>query len=163
MKKIFFIISILIFSSAIITGLTGCHKDKGCKEWKQTTIELQELQNITWKCVGFVNTKSCNIKELKYDKKEEDIYRERCYTLMFTEDKMLGGIGYSNSLCGNYEIDTITCTINLSVGTLTMLGLVYDEGLFIESLNKVQLFSIRGNELRLYYNNNKNYLLFKRQ
>jgi len=148
MKRIFFIV-VVLSCSAIITGLAGCNKDKECKEWEQTPIEPQALLNTTWKCVGFVNTKSCKIKGSGG-------------TLIFYEDEKLSG-RICNHFAGNHKIDFIAGNINICIYAATEMLCTQSVGedLFIETLNKIQFFSMQGNELRLYYNNNKNYLLFK--
>ena len=149
MKKHFTTV-IFFFSFAIIAVLTGCHKDKGCREWEQTTIEPQALLNTKWKCTGFVNAKSCMIKKSEHH-------------LNFYEDGTLSGCG-CNVLVGNYKIDFITGNINIHnfITSEVLCPPEANEKLYVETLNKVQFFSLQGNELRLYYNNKNNYLLFKR-
>ena len=76
---------------------------------------------------------------------------------------MLSGI-VCNRLDGVYTIDFITGNINIHIAPMTLIYCDKEkEELYVEILNTVQSLSIQGNELRLYYNNNKNYLLFKKQ
>ena len=149
MRKKSLFIAILSLSSVIIIGVTSCKREKGCKEWEQTPIEPQALLNIGWECVGFVNVKSC-------------IIRKCGNSIVFGEDGKLGGAS-CNILCGNYNIDFITGNINISIGAVTQVLCPpeMNEDIYLETLNNVHFFSLQGNELRLYYNNNKNYLLFK--
>jgi heat shock protein HslJ len=151
MKKIFFICVVLF----AIIAITGCSKDwdkyGNCKEWKQTNIKPQVLLNTAWECEGFVDLKSCKIKKRKYN-------------LNFHEDGELTG-KTCNDLTGNYTIDFITGDINIFIYTATemLCPPKIDEELYLETLNKVRFFSLQEDELRLYYNNNQNYLLFKKQ
>jgi hypothetical protein len=64
-------------------------------------------------------------------------------------------------LLGEYEIDTSSRYINISIQALTEAFEPSNGILFIESLNEADLFSLQEHELRLYYNDNQNYLLFK--
>ena len=178
MRKKILVIAILLLSSVIITGVTGCHKDKGCKEWEQTPIEPQALLNITWKCVGFVNTKSCKIKKPtcpEYRNCEND------YTFTFTSDtvsecnpwyftdtvarglKVFYGRTSSNSISGTYEFDCKTGSFHITIRLTTLVGETSDGYQYCDVLPIVQYFSLQENEMRLYYNNKQNYLLFKPQ
>jgi len=151
MKKKNLLVAILFLSSVIITGVTGCKKDKGCKEWEQTPIEPQTLLNTRWGCVGFVNVKSCIIKKCGN-------------SIVFYEDGILSG-NTCNVLDGNYKIDFITGNININIIATTKMLCPpeMNADIFLETLKKIQSFSLQGNVLKLYYDNNKNYLLFKKQ
>ena len=153
-----YLIPLFAFCFLLFCGCEKWEKYKECKEWEQTTVAPQALLNITWKLEGFVDIEGCKIKKL------ENFEHFNSYYLIFKEDESLYGIGACNGLNGTYEIDYSINNLNINIGISTE---VYcpktDEELYVETLNKVQLFSIQENELRLYYNNKHNYLLFKSQ
>jgi heat shock protein HslJ len=147
----------ILFIAILLTtagGFFACNKEwkkyNDCKEWEQTTIEPQALLNTTWECVGYVNVKSSMIRKCGN-------------SIVFGEDEKLGG-STCNALDGNYKIVFFTGAINISIYAWTKMlcSAEFKEKQYLETLNKVQFFSLQENELRLYYNNKKNYLLFKR-
>ena len=151
MKKQIFII-IVLFAIIITIGCSkDCDRYKDCKEWEQTIVEPQALLNITWECVGFVDLESCKIKRRKY-------------LLEFHENEELSG-KTCNALSGNYEIDFMTGNVDIYIQAASemLCPPSVDEELYLETLNKVQFFSLQKDELRLYYNNKRNYLLFNKQ
>ena len=178
MKKEVLLMAILFLSSAIITGLTGCDKDKECKEWEQTPIEPQALLNTTWKCAGFVDIESCKIKKPKCPE-WRDCTND--YTFTFTNDtaseynpwyfmdtiarglKVFYGTTSTNSISGTYEFDYMTGSSYITIRLTTLVGETSDGYQYCDVLPVVQYFSLQEKELRLYYNNKRNYLLFKRQ
>jgi len=132
----------------LIVAFFSCHK-----EIPQTDPNVL-ITNTEWKLSGFVNAKTGKLKKAKQD-------NEKAYFLMFNKDKTLSGFASNNRLTGSYEMDISTRNINISVWTMTLAMEHPDGELFLESLNKVDFFSLQEHELRLYYNDKQNYLLFK--
>ncbi|MDR2980222.1 MAG: hypothetical protein LBV02_07275 [Bacteroidales bacterium] len=170
MKKIFFI-CIVLFA---IIAITGCSKDKECDEWEQTAIEPQTFVNIRWKCIGFVNTKSCVIKKIKPEDKV-------CYIFEFydsippeyseyfpaeiadLEYKLFLGRTSTNDIMGIYKLDYETGIFQIHKIGGTKMGEINDGKKYYDILRAAQFLSVDGNKLRLHYNNGKNHLLFKKQ
>jgi len=109
-----------------------------------------------WKLVGFVEVETDEIKEIE----PKD---ERCFLLTFNENKTLSGVSSSNPLQGNYDISYTTGSIYITIGQCTYINETLDGRLYVNSLNEVDFFSLQENELRLYYNNKRNFLFFKLQ
>ena len=112
------------------------------------------LSKTTWKLIGFVNVVYEEIKEVEPN---SDI----CYILTFNMDKTFSGYSSTNELRGNYDINYTTSYINFYQIGGTEINELFDGKLYIESLSKVDFFSLQENELKLYYNNKQNYLLYK--
>jgi hypothetical protein len=112
------------------------------------------LTNTKWKLVRFVDVL---FGEIKIAKPKAPMYN----FLIFNEDATVSGFSSANELIGNYEFDLSTCYINIDVHAMTEVGENEDGELFLESLGKVDFFALQEHELRLYYNNKQNYLLFK--
>jgi len=151
--------SIVAILCMIMIGLffvVGCKKDKSATAGDQGNFSNPEtsLQGTKWKLVGIVDAETGILKEL------EPKNCEYCYTLMFETSTFLTGFGQANSLNGPYKIDYTTGDIHIRIGTATFVYNGYfDEELYLESLNKVYYFSVKEDQLLLYFNQ-RSYLLF---
>jgi hypothetical protein len=138
-KHIFNFTTILLFLAG---SFFSCNKEK----------EL--LTDNTWKLVGFVDAVSGEMKEAKPSE-------EYCYILKFHKNRKLTGATSTNRILeAKYKINYSTYKINISIEIMTMANECYDGYLYIESLDKVDSFSLQEDKLRLYYNDKQNYLLF---
>jgi len=147
---------------------------------------LQEinLQGTKWKLIGIVDTQTDNLTEL------EPIDCEKCYTFTFGNSDVLAfdvdsvfnptiwskgeifigtgwykiatGLSTSNVMRFLYVVDYRTGAFSTyNVGAITEAGEVGDGYRYLKILELIQSFSWQKNELRLYYNDGKNYLKFK--
>jgi hypothetical protein len=112
------------------------------------------LTNTTWKLVNFVNVASGETTEAE----PKDDW---CYLLTFHKNKKLSGSTSTNEFQGSYKINPSTCYINISMGMSTLVGEFLDGNLYIEAIDNVDFFSVQEDELKLYYNNKQEYLLYK--
>ena len=83
---------------------------------------------------------------------------ENCYTITFVKDGMFSGFTASNSFYGEYQIEVTKLKVNNFTTTK-----VYELGngeKYSEAIPHIVSFEITGNELKLYYNQGQNYLLF---
>jgi len=117
------------------------------------TFSASSLAGAKWKLNGIVNAETGAVTEL--DPKNDD----RCYLLSFDEDTYTG-VSSTNDLMGKYTADFETSNFEISVGG-THRGEVGDGYLYVDVLSSVQSFSLLGNELRLYYNEKKEYLSYR--
>jgi len=171
----------IIICLVILAATTTCcekewEKYKDCKEWELTALEPQVLQSIHWKLEGFVDIENCTIKRPKCP---ENWVCEDAYTFRFTGDtvsegnpwyftdtlarglKVFYGETSSNSISGTYETDFETGSFHITTRLSTHVGETSDGYQYCDVLPKVQHFALQENELRLYYNDKKNYLLYK--
>jgi hypothetical protein len=144
MKKICF------FLLTICLTVTACQKE-----------QKNKLTNTKWKLAGIVDTQTGVLTEL--EPKDCD----RCYTLDFDNtDTIVRGFTSSNSFGGTYEVDYSTHSFKIVNLARTLVGEQEDGHLYLDILYQIQSFSIlnkkKKNELWLYHNDKKNYLLFKR-
>ena len=138
MKKLF------IFLLTICLIGTACEK------------ENKSLVNTKWKLIGIVDVETGVLTELEPKKCQE------CYTLVFMTNDVLRTFSCSNRYSGQYLVDYKTNSLKIGSFIGTRANELFDGKLYIRLLESIQPFSMKKNELYLYYNDKKNYLLFKR-
>ena len=149
MKKSFFrILPAVILLVAAIVVLGGCKKKNENKN---------PLKNTEWKLINFVDVGNNTKKTPEPDS-------EKCYILKFLENgDSLTTTSSTNNFIGTYTIDIKTSSISITSLGGTKINEIYDGILYVESLIKVNKYTIDKDILKLYYNDNKNYLEFKRR
>ena len=148
MKKSFFRIlpAVILFVAAVVV-LGGCVK----KENKNPLV------NTEWKLINFVDVANNTKKTPEPDS-------EKCYILKFLEKgDSLTAVSSTNNFIGTYTIDTQTHYILITNFCGTKIKELYDGILYVKSLIIVNKYTIDKDILKLYYNDNKNYLEFKRR
>ena len=124
------------------------------------------LTGTKWKLVGIVDVETGKLKAL------EPINCEFCYMLTFdnsftdcSEESLSSFSTYSsrNKLGGCYEVDYETHSFKLFTFGGTRAGEIGDGYQYVNPFGKrqIQSFMLKKGELRLYYDENKNYLLFR--
>ena len=156
MKKI---IKKTVFLIAMAIAVAGCDNSEMNKQ--------TSLKGTKWKLEGFVDTetsiltepepKECGIRG--YDEHNNLIVIE-CYTLFFETNTICAQTS-SKSICGDYDIDYTTHRVHIYNLFGQENGELGNGLLYHRAISSVQSFSYKGNELKLYYNDNKNYLFFK--
>jgi hypothetical protein len=120
------------------------------------TDDSIKLQGTTWKLVGFADVETGTLRKAV----PEDC--KSCYTVRFLTDTVFSGTSCTNKIDGYYHVDYgIPCSIDMVITLTTEVVEYFDGELFVKNLSSVQSFSIQEDELKLYYNDKKNYLLFK--
>ena len=168
---------LLFVGIAAIFMFAGCDKLRNIN-WEEVKIDtaqicncisLQDsLKNTEWKLIGLVDALTgetelidssqyhplgCRFELTFLDTKSSD-----------TNYNMLSGFGICNRLTGGYYINSITCSIDIKIGQATLVYCSYydfNEEEYMDIVKKTQSFSVKNDTLRLYYNNEQNYLLFK--
>jgi len=138
---------------AILTCALACMAI-ACQSNGSETVS--SLKRTTWKLVGFVNVASGEVKEA-------EPASENCYLLSFNEDSTLSGTSSSNQLAGTYVFDEKKSSIHINIHQATLVTEAFDGNQYLDALNVVQSFLLHKDELRLYYNDQKEYLFFKLQ
>ena len=143
-KMFTFIVFLLILSGSF----------SACKDEQKEPVSLT---NTSWKLVGIVDTKTNVLTELE----PKDC--AKCFTLIFDTDSTFLTYTASNDLGGVYIIDYITQSFHITNFGGTKVGEIGGGELYVTPFwNKSILsFSLQQNELKLYYNDGKNYLNFK--
>ena len=124
-------------------------------KWKENT-----LQGTKWKLIGIVDVQTGNLTELEPKDCAE------CYTLTFDTDNTFNGQIVCNIMFGNYEIDYNTGIFRIINIAFSEVGCIYmmEENSYSQILWEIQSFILKDAHTRilhLYYNENRNYLLFK--
>ena len=123
------------------------------------TVETEfTLRGTTWVLVGFVDVETGEMKEVE-PKDFKGLYS--CYTFEFDTDTTFLSISTTNDINGSYEVDYTTNNIRFFDVRSTAVGELGNGDLYYYVWRKIQSFSLKKNELWLYYNDNKNYLLFR--
>jgi hypothetical protein len=158
MKKIF----LCLLTTALF--FSACEKKNDCEKINTTPIigsQQAILENTKWKLVGFVDVAKGCLKRVEPTKDCGKYYNcEKFYTLHFT-DSILYGYTTMNGFNAIPNIDYTTNSIQIKIILTTEAGEMGDGYLYCDVLDEVQSFALQNNELRLFYNNKKNYLLFK--
>jgi len=135
---------------------------------KENHIELGvnnymiSLSNTSWKLIGIVDTKAGTLQELE----PKDC--EKCYTLTFDDiyDAFFAKAVEIGCFSSCYNVDYPLSIIQLCDLERPDAEDIYDGEIFMNILmfkfQKTGRFHIRDTELKLYYNDESNYLLFKK-
>ena len=115
------------------------------------------LEGTKWKLAGIVDKKTDYLKVLEPKDCEE------CYTLAFDTDSAFSSFSASNELTGDYKVDYETNRIQITNFGGTKMGEIGDGNLWWNIIPSVESFSLKKDELKLYYDNENYYLLFKPQ
>jgi uncharacterized repeat protein (TIGR02543 family) len=126
-------------------------------KWEKNTLQETTLQGTKWKLVGIGSLDKIALQELE----PKDC--EKCYTLTFDTDDTFLTFSSTNELQGIYKADYTTRTMQIVDFGGTKMNEIGDGILYVNPFWEMTIhsFSCKENELRLYYNENKNYLLFK--
>ena len=138
--------AILLIGAFIVLG--GCKKEKENKN---------PLKNTEWKLVNFVDVAN-NTNKIP------EPNSEMCYILKFLETAdSLTAVSSTNNFIGTYTIDIKTSSISITRLVGTEINEIGDGVSYVKSLNIVDKYTIDNNILKLYYDDSKNYLEFKRR
>ena len=157
MKKVIFRIlpAVILFVAAVVV-LGGCEK-KNENNNENEKENKNPLKNTEWKLINFVDVANNTKKTPEPDS-------EKCYILKFLEKgDSLTAVSSTNNFIGTYTIDTQTHYILITNFCGTKIKELYDGILYVKSLIIVNKYTIDKDILKLYYNDNKNYLEFKRR
>ena len=157
MKKLIFrILPAVILLVAAIVVLGGCEK-KNENNNENEKENKNPLKNTEWKLINFVDVANNTKKTPEPDS-------EKCYILKFLEKgDSLTAVSSTNNFIGTYTIDTQTHYILITNFCGTKIKELYDGILYVKSLITVNKYTIDKDILKLHYNDNKNYLEFKRK
>jgi hypothetical protein len=134
-----------ILKFAIILLLAGSFTSCG----KEKENEFTSLEGTKWQMVCFVDTQTGNTIEVEPK-------CDRCYTLSFDTDSTASGYSVINiiglSLKPVLWMRVITEAYDHKIG---------DVQLFYDTMETINSYKVEKNQLKFFYNSNKNYLLFK--
>ena len=142
----------IIIKSILLISIFSIIAGHSCSISSNNTDEINICKE--WKLAGFGDVSSSGIKNAEPND-------EWCYVLKFKERGELAGMTSTNSFEGTYEINYSKSIIQILIGFITKVGEYLDGELYIESLKNVNFFTLEKDELKLYYNDGQNYLLFK--
>ena len=156
------------------------------KDGEKDPTSLEEptsLNGTKWKLAGIVDTQTgdmmepdepdCKVRRMGWGSLDSNtmvvLEEWECFSLEFKNDGWVHLATSSNYGWSMYTVDVsvfekdkdiLLRSIQLVPGG-TKIGETDFGYLFVKALSTVKFFSLKENELRLYYNDNNNFLLFK--
>ena len=142
-----------------------------CWSCQNETEQITSLKGTKWKLEGIVDAETNELRELepkgciipnKLYSLPFEFKDFPCYSIFFMEDNTFVTYTSVNEFIGFYGVNKETQKFIIHIMGGTKVGeLIEDGNLYISALKDMhQSFSLKENELRVYYNDNKNYLLF---
>ncbi|MDR2362304.1 MAG: hypothetical protein LBD91_06195 [Prevotellaceae bacterium] len=125
----------------ILAVVIACGKEKENKS---------SLQGTKWKLSGYVDVSTGNMIDA------EPANCERCYTLTFDTETTASGYSVFNLISVSLVSETI-----FSVDTEMDDSLNGNVTLFYKAIETVDSYKYEDAELKFFYNNKQNYLLYK--
>jgi hypothetical protein len=147
MKKLLLIIGIIIISA-------GCKKD----QLKNNLDNDQSIQNINgiWVVVSYEDFEKNSV----VIKSDVDSWNGLDVILTFTIDSLYGR-NTTNTVYGNFTLSDSTIHIIRYGGT--KIGQPEWGNMFSDIVHRLESFKVNKNELRFYFNNNKNSVTLNRK
>lgn len=143
--------SSVVFLLFIVVGLLSIN---GCSQPSESEF-IKRFEYTKWQLIGFGNELTGIIKEAL--PKNDD-----SYLLNFDTDTTFTGVSSTNRIWGSYTYSLKDRKFNVANLASTKIKEVDDGNYYLESLPIVESYFYRQQELRLYYNNGMNFLLFKK-
>jgi hypothetical protein len=138
---------------------------------------LMPLEGTTWKLAGFVDAETGVLTEVVPRKGHLDIETatltdgdpmdcEKCYKLTFVTDVEARGWSVLNGLYISFLEPIQISSTNISfsekpISGGTKIGEPLTPTRYTDALHDLTSYICYNDELKLFYNNNRNYLLFK--
>ena len=125
-------------------------------------VEPHTLYATQWKLVGIMYTETNSLKVLEPNSKDSYIIGMDFLERDLSINQSINVFYYSstNELYGHYNANYTTQEISFSIYEEMKVPETGDGDLWLNIFPTVESFFVEENELRLYYNKNKNYLLF---
>jgi hypothetical protein len=132
----------------------------GCADNEKENEDENEIVSLTgtkWELAGIVDVQTGELKEL--EPKDCDY----CYTLEFDSDSTATGFSAGNKIKVCLLQSCISTGAPAIIGLMTFVhdGEIGDARLFNDAIYIVDSYSVEKNGMKFFYNNKRNYLLFK--
>ncbi|MDR2231542.1 MAG: hypothetical protein LBE56_00295 [Tannerella sp.] len=121
------------------------------------------LVGIKWKLTGVFETETGVLREPEPKNFDNFFGPFECYTLMFINDSVFFSHSSTNKMLGFYKANYENNQIEIDHFGGTKINEFGDGMLWWIIFPKMKSFDLQENELKLYYGENDDYLLFKRQ
>jgi hypothetical protein len=156
----------------IFAGFFSCGKEKD-------NDEIVSLEGTAWRLAGFVDVQTGILEEIIPRKgiladvdgwlkliDGEPIDCEECYTLTFIADSVAQGKSLYNQIRVSFFVPIQISSANISfpekpVSGGTEIGEPPTPVRYLNVLRDLSSYICFNNELKLFYNSNKNYVLYK--
>ncbi len=125
-----------LIASSLLMGGVGCEKNAGSK------IPPDLLK--TWKLEGFLDVGTGILKPV-------EPVGDQFYILTFQKDNTLDGYTSTNEIFGEYTVDMGKEMLKISNLWGTEINELFDGPRYVETLSKVEFYSLSKDKLRLFY------------
>lgn len=133
---------VTVITSFLLIGGAGCENE----------TNISDLYH-SWKFEGFKYLSNSSFE------KADPSDCENCYIFTLSDEGKITGRTSTNTIFGEFQIEKQNMKIINFGGTeINELG---NGQKYIETMSLIEKYEISNNELKLYYNQNQNYLLFK--
>jgi len=158
-------IILITIATICFVGINSC-SDKNVNNTKDGNTLQEEKENLLlgtkWKLFGYFDVEKNELKQDGYENYEN---YENTFILFFDTDSTISGTATNKLTYGKYLINFQTSTLNFIDFTMDWSDWVEDSPAghsYVAIMNTIQHFSFTE-ELKLFYNDKKKYLLFKRR
>lgn len=153
MKKnsLFKVLPLLAVALVGVAIATSCKKESTTQN---NTID-KSIVNVKWQLSKFIDCENNTETMPEYNS-------DTIYWLRFDLNGNFVGHTFSNSIYGKYLMDISNKNFKFSELFGTELNELYDGQKYSEALNIVCKYGLNGNQLYLYYNSEKEVLVFKK-
>jgi hypothetical protein len=136
----------------ILAGIVSCGKEdnENCS-CDNGSNELIVLESTGWKLTGITDVETGMIMELE----PKDC--SNCYTFYFDTECTARGYSVANTI-----LLRLSPQVSMGVATELYDSDIGDVQLFYDAIKTVISYTVTNDELKLYYNEGKNYLLYKK-
>ena len=144
--------------------LVSCKNDDGNPSEPpiENTTENISLVETAWQCVGFFDVEKNELTEMEYYHSHGNEYISFSYLLFFKTDTSFPGFSYRSDFSyGKYKVNYSTNDITIISFGMTYIMDSPQGSLYVKNFKEVQSFSATEYELKLFYNDGNNYLLYK--
>ncbi len=159
MRKRNLFVTMLAIMMAIL-GLSACiNEDNAVENTNDSKVtDFNYAIGMTWHLYGFGTVDESKVTKVQPEV-DDEWFNEKQYTIIFEADGSLIGHTFSNEFIGKYTIKGNEIGIS-SLGS-TKIAEAYDGEKYYEALHYVSLYKIENDQLFLFYNNQREYLIFE--
>lgn len=157
--KTFKILFTFAVAFAVLISITACD-DRPFQE-----VALAEITGTVWKLKGFVEVKTNKLTTVQYG--YQDTPLNTCYTLTFVAADNALGQSVTNGMNVDFHQHILInthdiITLQQQPGVLqTLIGESNEASKYTATLSTVTAYQCSNGQLKLYYNDNKEYLLYQ--
>lgn len=125
---------------------------------KEDSVDKPSFEGTSWKLQGFYDSETGKVEQA------EPKYCAECYVIEFSKLNKGEWKGHSstNELTGNYIIPDVSDSLKFTNIKGTEINELFDGPKYMAALGSINLYELVGEQLKLFYGNKGNYLIYNR-